>query len=206
MAIDYDILKNIRKKHQYSYEEMACILGISERAYRSYEFGERDMSTNMILKFCKTFDVSADKLLGMEHSNPEIRKDIKIINGKIIYLTPIYDQASDYSLEPLDLIPECFNSLKAARSAIAIKASGDEMYPKIEDGDIVIVNKLEHGRHGDLVLLNANGKNMFRRKIRTREKESLEAFNPMLPPIDITDDKADEITIIGVVKRIIKNV
>ena len=204
MAIDYGLLKRIRQKFNYTHADMAGILGLTPRVYRSYEYGEREMPTTVMKALCLTFNVSADELLGMAHAAPEVRNDIKIINGKIIYMTPIYELNSDYDSEPIERMPEYFDSLKQAKATIAIKVSGDECYPKIEDGDLVIVNKLEHGRHGDLVLAKSNGTNIIKRIIKTREKDKLESINPIFPPIDITGDKAELVKILGVVKKIIK--
>ena len=204
LAIDYDKLKSIRSELGYTHAEMAELLGIPLRVYRSYEYGERDVNTETILKICKTFNVSADELLGMAHADSAVRNDIKIINGKIIYLTPIYELTSNFDSEPVDRMPGYFDTLKKAKATIAVKYSGDDMYPKIEDGDIAIINKLEHGRHGDIVLANVNGKNVIKRKITIRDNDKLESINPNYPPIDIK--KAEQYELIGVVKTIIRNV
>lgn len=205
VAIDYSKLKIIRKNLKYTHEDMAELLGINKRVYRSYESGERDPSTEMLIKICKTFQLTADELLGMSHAaaTVPIRNDIKIINGKVIYMIPIYYLSSNYDNEPIERMPEYFENLRAARATFAIKCEGDAMYPIIADGDTLIVHKQEHFRAGDIVIAN-NGQNIVRKVVKTRDKITLETINPIYPPITIKE-KADEFTkIVGVVKKIVK--
>ena len=57
-------LKNERKKAGLSQKELAEKLGLNCRTYASYERGERDISTSLLINICKTLKVSADMLLG----------------------------------------------------------------------------------------------------------------------------------------------
>lgn len=59
-----DSLKKVRKKSGLSQKEFADKLGINARTYASYERGERDISTAVLLNICKTLNVSSDELLG----------------------------------------------------------------------------------------------------------------------------------------------
>ncbi|MBS7398232.1 MAG: helix-turn-helix transcriptional regulator [Ruminiclostridium sp.] len=59
-----DRLQKCRKEKGISQKEAADILGISKRAYESYERGERDLSTLMLLKICTFYGVSSDYMLG----------------------------------------------------------------------------------------------------------------------------------------------
>lgn len=202
MAIDYNKLKSIRAELHYTHADMAEALGISPRVYRSYESGERDISTEMLIRICKTFEVSANELLGMAHSDVPVRNDIKIISGAVIYMTPIFKLSSDFS-EPCGRMPEYFDTLRTARATIAIEAEGDMMYPIIAEGDTLIVHKQEHFRAGDIVIVNC-GQNLIRKVVKTRDRITLEAINPIYPPITIKEKADDQIKIIGVVKKIIK--
>lgn len=61
-------LKDSRVKAGLSQKELAKKLDMNLRTYGSYERGERDLSTAILLKICKALSVSSDYLLGREVS------------------------------------------------------------------------------------------------------------------------------------------
>lgn len=67
-----DRLKNERKKNGLSQKEFANKLGINARTYASYERGERDISTSVLLNICKTLNISSDVILGNDSDTPDI--------------------------------------------------------------------------------------------------------------------------------------
>lgn len=62
-------LKTAREKAGLSQPQFASMLDIPVRTYRSYEHGERDVNTALLLKICKVLNVSSDYLLGREKSS-----------------------------------------------------------------------------------------------------------------------------------------
>lgn len=78
-----DNLKQLRKKINLSQKEFADKLGINLRTYASYERGERDLSTSVLLNICKTLNISSDVLLGNNIEQKEIAP-IKQDRSKVI--------------------------------------------------------------------------------------------------------------------------
>lgn len=66
-----DNLKKIREERGLTKRELCEKTGISERAYLTYEFGEREPKIGVIQKLADFYDVSIDRLLGRD----EIRSD-----------------------------------------------------------------------------------------------------------------------------------
>lgn len=58
-------LKNARIQKEVKVKEMADLLNISERAYRNYESGERDIGTQALRMICDYLKVSSEYLLGI---------------------------------------------------------------------------------------------------------------------------------------------
>lgn len=58
-------LKAIRKRIGQTQEQAAAGLGIPLSTYRSYEQERRDMFSDVIIRMCDYFNVSADELLGV---------------------------------------------------------------------------------------------------------------------------------------------
>ena len=59
-------LKQLRKEHYLSQEELGQILGVSKVSVSGYEKGMRVPSMDVLITMIKLFDVSADYLLGRE--------------------------------------------------------------------------------------------------------------------------------------------
>lgn len=61
-------LKQLRIEHQMKLRDVATALNVTVRSINRYEDGTREPSVEMIIKFCKLYDVSADYLLGLSDS------------------------------------------------------------------------------------------------------------------------------------------
>ena len=58
-------IKEIRKNNQLTQKDFAKKIDSTQDMVSRYEKGDIDLSTAMIIKICKTFNVSADYLLGL---------------------------------------------------------------------------------------------------------------------------------------------
>lgn len=61
-----DNLKKLREKHGLTKRELCEKTGISERAYLTYEFGEREPKISVVQKLADFYGVTTDSLLGRE--------------------------------------------------------------------------------------------------------------------------------------------
>ena len=61
-----DVLKKLREKKGLTKKQVANGVGITDRAYIAYEYGERDVSTETLSKLADFYGVTTDYLLGRE--------------------------------------------------------------------------------------------------------------------------------------------
>lgn len=61
-------IKCLRTVHHITQEKLAQHCHISLRTLKYYEAGDRVPDAEVIIRFCKFFDVSADYLLGLSDS------------------------------------------------------------------------------------------------------------------------------------------
>lgn len=59
-----DNLKSLRKAKGLTKKQVATGVGITDRAYIAYEYGERDVSTETLSKIAEFYCVTTDSLLG----------------------------------------------------------------------------------------------------------------------------------------------
>lgn len=61
-----DVLKELRTQKKLTKKQVAENIGITERAYIAYEYGERDVSTETLSRLADFYGVTTDYLLGRE--------------------------------------------------------------------------------------------------------------------------------------------
>jgi transcriptional regulator with XRE-family HTH domain len=58
-------LKQLRIENGLKLKEVAAALNVTIRSINRYEDGTREPSIDILVKFCKLYDVSADYLVGL---------------------------------------------------------------------------------------------------------------------------------------------
>ena len=69
----YQKIRNLREDRNLKQRELATYLDCSQRTYSSYELGQRDIPTDVLIRLSEFYNVSVDYLLGLT-SNPKPNK------------------------------------------------------------------------------------------------------------------------------------
>ena len=64
----YPVLEAERVKHQLNKGELATLLGVSQRPVRNWQNGTTELPVSKLILLAKTWDCSADYLLGLQHN------------------------------------------------------------------------------------------------------------------------------------------
>jgi len=72
--------------------------------------------------------------------------------------------------------------------AFLVKAKGDSMEPKINDGDLVIVKKCREPKNGGIVVCVNEGDALIKRMQREDEGTILVSLNSKYPPFTAAED------------------
>ncbi|NQT29185.1 MAG: repressor LexA [Candidatus Saganbacteria bacterium] len=103
---------------------------------------------------------------------------------------------------PIDRIPISSRLLTfAASEAFMVKANGDSMKPKINDGDLVIAQKTKRIENGKIVVCTNDGEALIKKIRREKRTVILISTNHDFPPFIASDNFKIE----GEVKGIISN-
>lgn len=76
-----NILKTLREANGLTKKQAASGIGITDRAYIAYEYGERDVSTDTLVKIAEFYGVTADYLLGRDADAADPLNQLQI-NGQ----------------------------------------------------------------------------------------------------------------------------
>lgn len=202
-------IKEARKKAGLSQKELAEKLDMNLRTYGSYERGERDVSTAVLLKICKTLNISSDYLLGRDEK--PIESNIRsILPQENIRMIPVYDSVSagfgSYADSTVkEYMPLYIESDEEAENTMCINVDGDSMEPKIEDGDTIQVLRQSTCDNGDIAVILIDREEGVVKKVQfDNNSTTLISFNTDYPPRVFVGEEQNRLMIQGVVKAIIK--
>lgn len=126
-----------------------------------------------------------------------------VIPNSSIYQIPVFESVSAgfgayASNEIIDYIPIMLHSQYDAENTISIKVSGDSMYPKIEDGDIIIVRKMSSVDSGDIAVVLLDGDEGLVKKVEYgTDWIHLISINPEYPVRKFKGEDVMRISVVG---------
>ena len=94
--------------------------------------------------------------------------------------------------------------VKDVSQCFFVRAKGNSMEPKIQDGDLVLIKQQPSYDENDYVFVIHNDLPKLKKIIKKDGKLYLESVNRFFDNVEVT--KYDETKVIGVVKKIIKDI
>lgn len=136
-----------------------------------------------------------------------------VVTGKM-RMIPVFESvsagfgavANNYVVDYIPLIIDCDSE---AKETICIKVTGDSMYPKIEDGDLIVVHKqtsIDSGRVGVFLVDNEDA---LVKKVTYVSGEpwlELHSFNPEYQTKRFEGPDVERVQVLGLVKQVIKSI
>lgn len=174
-------IKKYRLQRRMTLEQLSKEIGISFQALSKYE---NDIVTNIPLErlelLCKVLKVKPQQLISWaDDTNKSSVGSVKIpVLGYVAAGLPIeaVEDIIDY-----EEIPE-----EMARSGefFGLEIQGNSMYPRIFEGDVVIVKKQSTADSGDIVIALINGEDGICKQLyKYKDHIELRSFNPMYKPL-----------------------
>ena len=203
-------LKEERKKAGLSQKEFAEKLGLNARTYASYERGERDISTSLLLNICTTLNISSDELLGNKlptqppyprNATPatQIERSPVLFWGKVSAGIGAYAEG-----RAIRTMPANDDDMLEGYEYAWLEVEGDSMSPDLQDGDYVLVRVQDTAENGDLIVaLIDNGCEhdgvVKRLEIEPGSHLALISINPAYPPRIFVGEQMNAVHIFGIV-------
>lgn len=199
-----------------SQEELAKRIGYKNRSsIARIESGERDIRQHAVLKFAEALHTTPQWLMG--YGDPERTEpappepNATPMPSACIRMVPLFESVSagfgaDAQSRVIDFLPLYIESDTEAAETICVRVCGDSMYPKIEDGDMVQVHKQETAETGDIVVILDGSEAFVKRFIHGKSGVVLESLNPAYPPRRYTREESNELRVVGIVKRVIRDI
>lgn len=162
---------DLRNKSQ---TELAEYIGVAKSTITNYVNGINMPRMDKIDKICQFLMIKRSDLLE-DHSNDKRPRGVRI---------PVLGRVA--AGIPMDAIEEVIDyeeiSEEEARQGeyFGLQIKGDSMYPRILDGDVVIVKKQNYASNSDVVIVLVNGnEGTCKQFYKYDDHVELKPFNPM---------------------------
>lgn len=188
---------------------MAKAINVTQGTIANWETGKRTPDLEMLKRIADYFDISLDELTGNKRESSNIRDVIPQDN---IHMVPVYATVSagfgayaDDSV--VDYIPMIIENPYDAPDIIGIRVKGDSMYPKIEDGDTIIVRRQESVDSGSVAVLLLDGEEGLVKKVEYgRDCIELHSFNPEYKTRRFEGEDVLRLRVVGKVLKVVKSI
>jgi repressor LexA len=203
-----DNLKKARQDAGLSQQELADKLDLNVRTYGSYERGERDVSTALLRKICQVLKISSDVLLETKTTH-SIESNADVLSPDKIHLIPVFGSVAAgfgayASSDIIEYIPLYVENDFDVEDTICIIVKGQSMYPKIEDGDRIVVRRQDSVDNGRIAVVMIGDEAVVKRVNFDGDRLELTSFNPEYPPRVIEGSDLASVRVVGLVQQVIK--
>lgn len=206
-------LRKRRKELGLTMLEVAKAVGVSEATVSRYESGDiKNMRRDRIEKYAKVLKVSPALIIGLEPEDQNPEPNAVILPQKKIRMVPVFESVAAgmgaYADDRIvDYMPCFIQNDREAENTICVNVCGNSMYPKIEDGDVIQVLKQDWAENGQIAVVLIDGEEAVVKKIEyTANTVTLISLNPEWAPRIFTGTDREQLKILGVVKKVIKDV
>lgn len=218
-------LKQLRNEHKISQQDLADRIGMSKSSINMYERGEREPGLETLEALADYFNVDLDYLLGKSQNqkrdlffdifkslNKQSSSNISEVITDNIYKIPVYESVSagfgahaeDYVI---DFIPTIITNPYDVENTIGIRVIGNSMFPKIEDGDTIVVRKQESVDSGQVAVMLIDGdEGVVKQVFYDDNSVTLHSFNPEYMDRCFKGSELERLRVVGLVKQVIKQI
>lgn len=176
-----------RKELKLTLEDVGNAVGVGKSTVKKWETGYiANMRRDKISLLAKVLQMSPSEFVDNDEQY-EPSNISYIIGSKNMYQVPVFESVSAgfgvyASNDIIDYIPVIIANPADVEDTIAVKVTGDSMYPKIEDGDIIIVRRQTSVDSGDIaVVLLDNDEGLVKKVVYGPTWIELQSINEAYP-------------------------
>ena len=207
-------IKEAMKANKIKQVTLCELTGIPKSAMSQYVSGIITPKDDRLSRLANALGVSPAWLKGYDvPMQPDKISGLEFLQGNV-HMAPLFESvAAGFGCyandQVIDYVPLLINNEADAEQTICIKVSGDSMYPKIENGDIIVVQKMDSVDSGSIgVFLIDNEEGVVKRANYNYGEDWLEllSLNPEYMPRRFEGRDVERVKTLGLVKQVIKNI
>lgn len=200
-----------RKELGLTLEQVGNFVGVGKSTVKKWETGYiANMRRDKISLLAKILQMQPTEFIDDGDDASEPSNISEVIPNTKIYQIPVFESVSAgfgaYASDcVIDMLPMVIENPYDVPDTIAIKVTGDSMYPKIEDGDLIVVRKQESVDSGDVAVLLLDGDEGLVKKVVYGDTWiELHSFNPEYKTRRFDDEEVLRLRVVGKVLKVVK--
>lgn len=200
-----DRLKELRKAHKLTQEELGAKIGVKKAAIQKYEKGTvKNIKKDSLLKLAEILDTTPEYILGWDNSSyglePVSEADfVKIpIIGRVAAGVSCFAENNIVDYESVSK-----TDVNLKEQYAFLRVVGDSMYPLLMENDLVLVrcqSSVDSGALAVVIVDDEDG--VIKRVVYGKNFIELHSVNPMYPPRRFEGEDVMRIRVFGLVKEV----
>lgn len=204
-------IKIQRNKLGLTLEQVGDYVGVSKSTVRKWETGYiANMKRDKISLLAKVLQMSPSEFISSDTT--DIPSNISaLIPPEKIHQIPVYATVSAglgalAENEVIEYIPMVIENPYDIPDTFGLKVRGNSMYPKIEDGDIIVIRKQESVDSGTVAVVLLDGEEGLVKKVEYgKDWIVLHSFNPEYQDKRFEGAEVQRLRVVGKVMKVVKS-
>lgn len=197
-------LKQLRKEHKMTQEQLGEIIGVQKAAIQKYEKGTvQNIKRASLLKLAETLHTTPEYILGWDAPD-NIQSAGAIPSVQIPIIGKVAAGISCFAENNIVGYENVHEKEIGKNDQYAfLQVTGDSMYPMFMEGDFVLIriqSSVDSGSYAVVTIDNEDG--VVKRVVYGQDFIELQSINPMYPPRRFENGDVLRIRVFGVVKEI----
>ena len=203
-----DRIKQRRKFLGLSVDELAEKLGKNRATIYRYESSDIEkLPTTVLEPLADALKTTPAYLMGWEDDKPA--DTLTVLPADKIHMIPVFGSVAAgfgayASSDIIEYIPLYIENDCDVENTICITVKGQSMYPKIEEGDRIVVRRQDSVDNGRIAVVMIGDEAVVKRVECEKNKLTLISINPEYPPRVIEGKDLEDVRIVGLVQEVMK--
>jgi repressor LexA len=203
--------ERIRQRRKFlglSVDELAEKLGKNRATIYRYESNDIEkLPTTVLEPLAKALNTTPSYLMGWEDDKPA--DTLTVLPTDKIHMIPVFGSVAAgfgayASSDIIEYIPLYIENDCDVADTICITVKGQSMYPKIEEGDRIVVRRQDSVDNGRIAVVMIGDEAVVKRVECEKNKLTLISINPEYPPRVIEGKDLEDVRIVGLVQEVMK--
>ena len=196
-------IKQLRKAHRLTQEELAKILDVKPTAVSAWELGRNKPLMDKLDMMAHYFGVPISYFFE-ENEIKGPKNHIYFVKLPIVGTISCGNGVIAY--EDIEGYEEVPRSWLNGGEYFFLRAKGDSMInARIMDGDLLLIRRQDDVENGDIAAVLIDGEAVLKRVYKTNDTIILQSENPMYKPIILNKNDMKDVRIIGKLKKVVLN-
>lgn len=206
-----DKIIELLEKQNRQQKDLTDFLGLEKSTFSAWKSKKSSSYKKYLPEIANFFKISIDELTGNQTKRVELSNISQIFPSDKIYKIPVFASVSAgfgaYAEEDIiEYMPIVIDNPYDVPNMLGIRVHGNSMYPKIEDGDIVIVRKQESVDSGSIAVILIDGEEgVVKKVVYGDDWIELHSINPEYMVRRFEGEEVQRLRVVGIVKGTFKS-